>query len=118
MGSLPGGGAEVFDDRVHNEVFRGKIGGLEWINVHRTAHELGLMSNATMLYGHVENIEDRVRHLCPAPRGAGRSDRTTEHAGRFQTIIPLPFFPDGSELQHLPGPTGLDNLQACSRSAG
>lgn len=110
LGSLPGGGAEVFDDRVHDEVFRGKIGGLEWINVHRTAHELGLMSNATMLYGHVENIEDRVRHLCLL-REAQDEAIKQGHKGRFQTIIPLPFFPDGSELQHLPGPTGLDNLR-------
>lgn len=110
LGSLPGGGAEVFDDRVHNEVFRGKIGGLEWINVHRTAHELGLMSNATMLYGHVEKIEDRIQHLCLL-REAQDEAINNGHAGRFQTIIPLPFFPDGSELQHLPGPTGLDNLR-------
>lgn len=110
LGSLPGGGAEVFDDRVHNEVFRGKIGGLEWINVHRTAHELGLMSNATMLYGHVETIEDRINHLCLL-REAQDEAINNNHAGRFQTIIPLPFFPDGSELEHLPGPTGLDNLR-------
>ncbi|MGB0766651.1 MAG: aminofutalosine synthase MqnE [Phycisphaeraceae bacterium] len=110
LGSLPGGGAEVFDDRVHNEVFRGKIGGLEWINVHRTAHELGLMSNATMLYGHVETFEDRINHLCLL-REAQDEAINNKHAGRFQTIIPLPFFPDGSELQHLPGPTGLDNLR-------
>jgi aminodeoxyfutalosine synthase len=110
LGSLPGGGAEVFDDRVHNEVFRGKIGGLEWINVHRTAHELGLMSNATMLYGHVETLEDRINHLVLL-REAQDEAIDQGHAGRFQTIIPLPFFPDGSELEHLPGPTGLDNLR-------
>ena len=110
LGSLPGGGAEVFDDRVHNEVFRGKIGGLEWINVHRTAHELGLMSNATMLYGHVETLEDRINHLVLL-RDAQDEAIQQGHAGRFQTIIPLPFFPDGSELEHLPGPTGLDNLR-------
>lgn len=110
LGSLPGGGAEVFDDRVHNEVFRGKIGGLEWINVHRAAHELGLMSNATMLYGHVETLEDRINHLVLL-RDAQDEAIEQGHAGRFQTIIPLPFFPDGSELEHLPGPTGLDNLR-------
>ena len=116
LGSLPGGGAEVFDDRVHNEVFRGKIGGLEWINVHRTAHELGLMSNATMLYGHVETLEDRIQHLMllreAQDEAIARYDADpTSGAGRFQTIIPLPFFPDGSKLEHLPGPTGLDNLR-------
>jgi aminodeoxyfutalosine synthase len=108
--SMPGGGAEVFDDRVHDEAFRGKIRSDEWLTVHRTAHELGLMSNATMLYGHVESLEDRVHHLCIL-----REEQ--DHAiaqgfrGRFQTIIPLPFFPDGSELQHLPGPSGVDNLR-------
>jgi len=123
LGSLPGGGAEVFDDRVHNEVFRGKIGGLEWINVHRTAHELGLMSNATMLYGHVETLEDRIGHLCLlrdaqdeaiARHEAGPSSGGNSGGGRFQTIIPLPFFPDGSKLEHLPGPSGLDNLKMLS----
>ncbi len=110
LGSLPGGGAEVFDDRVHDEIFRGKIGAAEWLEVHRTAHELGLMSNATMLYGHVETLEDRVKHLMRL-REAQDEAISKGYAGRFQTIIPLPFFPDGSELQHLPAPTGLDNLR-------
>jgi len=113
LGSLPGGGAEVFDDRVHDEAFKGKIRSDQWLQVHEVAHELGLMSNATMLYGHVESLEDRVHHFmllrdeqdrCIA-RGEGSG------GGRFQTIIPLPFIPDGSQLEHLPGPSGLDNLK-------
>src|SRR5213076_902778 len=63
LGSLPGGGAEIFDDRVHAEVFKGKVGENKWFEVHRTAHELGIYSNATMLYGHVETPEERVGHL-------------------------------------------------------
>ncbi|MHC4100278.1 MAG: CofH family radical SAM protein [Planctomycetota bacterium] len=63
LGSLPGGGAEVFDDRVHDEAFKGKIRAGTWLDVHRAAHELGLPTNATMLYGHVESRADRVRHL-------------------------------------------------------
>jgi len=63
LGSLPGGGAEVFDDRVHDEAFKGKIRGDAWMDVHRIAHELGIHSNATMLYGHVEGREERVRHM-------------------------------------------------------
>src|SRR5205814_6971814 len=63
LGSLPGGGAEIFDDRVHAEVFKGKVGENKWFEVHRTAHELGIYSNATMLYGHVETPAERVRHL-------------------------------------------------------
>lgn len=108
--SMPGGGAEVFDDRVHDEAFRGKIRSDEWLTVHRTAHELGLMTNATMLYGHVESLEDRIHHLCML---RDEQDHAIQNnfAGRFQTIIPLPFFPDGSELEHLPGPSGVDNLR-------
>ena len=58
LGSLPGGGAEVFDDRVHDEAFKGKIRSAQWIDVHRTAHRLGLMTNATILYGHIESLEE------------------------------------------------------------
>ncbi len=110
LGSLPGGGAEVFDDRVHDEAFKGKIRSDRWLDVHREAHRLGLMSNATMLYGHIESPEDRIHHLCLLREAQDEAIRE-EHAGRFQTIIPLPFFPDGSELEHLPGPGGLENLK-------
>src|SRR5207302_6593646 len=63
LGSLPGGGAEIFDDRVHDEVFKGKVRADRWFDVHRTAHSLGIYSNATMLYGHVETPAERVAHL-------------------------------------------------------
>ncbi|MFO0783245.1 MAG: radical SAM protein [Phycisphaerales bacterium] len=148
LGSLPGGGAEVFDDRVHDEAFKGKIRGDHWLDVHRAAHELGLNSNATMLYGHIESREERLHHMellrqqqdrtlsswaraqgiqsagqpesavvlsgpaelyprerLPMPGAAGLS------TGYFQTIIPLPFFPNASKLEHLPGPSGLENLR-------
>ncbi len=109
LGSLPGGGAEVFDDRVHDEAFRGKIRGRTWLDVHRTAHDLGINSNATMLYGHVESRADRIEHLAILRE---EQDRTlAEGGGCFQAIIPLPFIPDGSELSHLPGPGGLENLR-------
>lgn len=110
LGSLPGGGAEVFDDRVHDEAFKGKIRSDKWLDVHRTAHELGLMTNATMLYGHIESLEDRVHHFLML-REAQDEAIAADYAGRFQTVIPLPFIPDDSELQHLPGPTGLMNLK-------
>lgn len=110
LGSLPGGGAEVFDDRVHDEAFKGKIRSDKWIEVHDAAHELGLMSNATILYGHVESMEDRLAHLMmlreAQDRAIGRG-----WPGRFQTVIPLPFVPGDSALRHLPGPTGLDDLK-------
>src|SRR5207248_8075756 len=63
LGSLPGGGAEIFDDRVHDEVFKGKVRADKWFEVHRTAHQLGIYTNATMLYGHVERPAERVGHL-------------------------------------------------------
>lgn len=63
LDSLPGGGAEIFDDRVHGEAFQAKVGEKHWFDVHRTAHDLGIPSNATMLYGHVENAEERLNHL-------------------------------------------------------
>jgi aminodeoxyfutalosine synthase len=63
LGSLPGGGAEIFDDRVHDEAFQAKVGEKHWFDVHRTAHDLGIPSNATMLYGHVESVEERLNHL-------------------------------------------------------
>jgi aminodeoxyfutalosine synthase len=63
LGSLPGGGAEIFDDRVHDEVFKGKVRHDKWFEVHRTAHSLGIFSNATMLYGHVETPAERLTHL-------------------------------------------------------
>jgi aminodeoxyfutalosine synthase len=110
LGSLPGGGAEVFDDRVHDEVFKGKIRSDQWLLVHRTAHELGLMTNATILYGHIESLEDRVQHFLML-RDAQDEAIAQNHPGRFQTVIPLPFVPDDSELEHLPGPTGLDDLK-------
>ncbi len=110
LGSLPGGGAEVFDDRVHDQAFKGKIRSGQWLHVHRTAHELGLMTNATMLYGHVESLEDRLHHFMLL---RDEQDYALEHQlpARFQTIIPLPFLPDGSELENLPGPSGLENLR-------
>jgi len=192
LGSLPGGGAEVFDDRVHDEAYKGKIRSDVWLDVHRVAHELGLNTNATMLYGHIESIDDRLVHMDMLRRAQDealarlgyegatkrRRDEETEggirdsafgirgeapkgesggagghlgYTGReggdkpvitltrpgtplpehkvlsspslrlsvspslphgyYQTIIPLPFFPDGSELEHLPGPAGLENLR-------
>ncbi len=110
LDSLPGGGAEVFDDRVHDEAWRGKIRSDEWLTVHRVAHEVGLFTNATMLYGHIETRENRVQHLLKL-RDEQDHALQNELPGRFQCVIPLPFFPDGSALQHLPGPSGLENLR-------
>ena len=115
LGSLPGGGAEVFDDRVHDEVFRGKIGSEKWMDVHRSAHELGLNSNATMLYGHVETRADRINHMLVLRDEQDRAEQNASE-GKFQTMIPLPFIPGVSELSHLPGPSGVENLRTISIS--
>ena len=110
LGSLPGGGAEVFDDRVHDEAFKGKIRGQQWMDVHREAHKLGLNSNATMLYGHIETREDRIHHLIQIREEQERT-LSTQSSGKFQAFIPLPFIPGVSELSHLPGPSGVENLR-------
>ena len=115
LGSLPGGGAEVFDDRVHDEAYKGKIRAGTWLDVHKAAHELGLNSNATMLYGHIEQREDRIRHMITLREAQDVALKRSE-GGFFQTIIPLPFFPDESELEHLPAPTGLENLRTLAIS--
>jgi aminodeoxyfutalosine synthase len=115
LDSLPGGGAEVFDDRVHDEVFKGKIRSDKWLDAHRAAHEIGLRSNARMLYGHVASLEDRINHFCMLREA---QDEAIEHGhgGHFQTLIPLPFIPDDSELNHLHGPTGLTDLKMLATS--
>src|SRR5665213_1989234 len=113
LGSLPGGGAEIFDDRVHDEVFKGKVRADRWFDVHRTAHSLGIPSNATMLYGHVETIEERVGHFIKlrelqAESLAAMSDGTK---AAFNCVIPLSFIPEQSELGNIPANTGLTDLK-------
>jgi len=107
MDSLPGGGAEVFCDRVRRIICDHKITGEEWIETARTAHELGLHSNCTMLYGHIENEEDRVDHLVKLRE---LQDRT--HG--FMTFIPLAFHPDNTPLQHISKTTGFLDIKNIS----
>jgi aminodeoxyfutalosine synthase len=102
--SLPGGGAEIFSDRVRHIICDHKIDGDEWLETARTAHQLGLRSNATMLYGHVENDEDRVDHML-------RLRAVQDDTGGFQTFIPLAFHPANTALDHLPVTTGLTDIR-------
>jgi aminodeoxyfutalosine synthase len=102
--SLPGGGAEIFSERVRRIICDHKIDGQEWIDIARTAHRLGLRSNCTMLYGHIESDEDRVDHLL-------RLRELQDETGGFVTFIPLAFHPDNTALQHIPRTTGFQDLK-------
>ncbi len=102
--SMPGGGAEIFADRVRHIICDHKIDGGEWLETARIAHQLGMRSNATMLYGHVENDEDRVDHLT-------RLRALQDETGGFQTFIPLAFHPDHTALDHLPRTSGMTDIR-------
>ena len=102
--SLPGGGAEIFAARVRSIICDHKIDGEEWLETARLAHKLGLKSNATMLYGHIENDEDRVDHLL-------KLRAVQDETGGFQTFIPLAFHPENTALDHLPVTTGLTDIR-------
>ena len=102
--SLPGGGAEIFADRIRHIICDHKIDGSEWLETARLAHQIGLKSNATMLYGHVENDEDRVDHLLKL-----RALQDETHG--FQTFIPLAFHPENTALQHLPKTSGMLDIK-------
>jgi aminodeoxyfutalosine synthase len=104
LGSCPGGGAEVFAERVHLEGYAHKISGERWLEVAREVHRAGLRSNCTMLHGHIETLEERVDHL-------DRLRRLQDETGGFQTYIPLSFHPENNEWSHLPGPTATDELR-------
>ena len=102
--SLPGGGAEVFSDRVQGDLFWTKADSEEWLEIAAVAHRAGLPTNATMLYGHIENTEEKVYHLT-------RLREVQDETGGFLCYIPLSFHPERTELEHLSGPTGCLDLQ-------
>lgn len=109
LDTLPGGGAETFSEAVRDEIAGKKLGGADYINVHRAAHQLGIRSNCTMLYGHVESIEDRVQHL-------NMLRTLQDETGGFLAYIPLSYHPDGNELGKRLGregsaSTGFDDLR-------
>ncbi|MFQ5817721.1 MAG: aminofutalosine synthase MqnE [Terriglobia bacterium] len=104
LGSLPGGGAEIFHPRVRKVICDHKISGAMWLRTARTAHKLSLHSNATMLYGHIETEEERVDHLL-------RLRALQDETRGFVCFVPLAFHPDHTALSHLPKPTGLADLK-------
>lgn len=107
--SLPGGGAEIFHPRVRKIICDHKVSGQRWLEIARTAHELGMKSNATMLYGHIETPEERVDHLIQL-----REMQDKTHG--FVTFIPLQFHPANTALSHIPPATGFDDLKTIAVS--
>ena len=109
LDTMPGGGAETFSAAVREQIADRKLGGADYIGVHRTAHQLGIRSNCTMLYGHVETLEDRVEHLTMLRE-------LQDETGGFLAFIPLAYHPDDNELgrqlgRQGRGSTGYDDLR-------
>jgi aminodeoxyfutalosine synthase len=104
LDSLPGGGAEIFAERVRRKICHDKCGTDRYLAIHRTAHALGMRSNVTMLYGHIETAEERIDHML---RVRALQDQT----GGFQAFIPLAFHPDNNQMRKLPAPTAADTLR-------
>ena len=109
MDSCPGGGAEIFREPTRSRICAHKTDAERWLELSGKVHAAGLKTNATMLYGHIESIEDRVDHLV-------RLREQQEKSGGFQCFIPLAFYPPGSQLSHLPGPSGVDSLKTMAVS--
>ena len=104
LDSLPGGGAEIFAERVRRKICHDKADADRYLSIHRIAHRLGVRSNVTMLYGHIETMEERVDHMI-------RARALQDDTGGFQAFIPLAFHPDNNKLQKLPAPSGTDTLK-------
>lgn len=109
LGSLPGGGAEIFHADVRDKICEHKADSDAWIRIHREAHQLGLRSNATMLYGHIEEPNHRIDHLI-------RLRQLQDETGGFQTFIPLAFHPENTGLKHIQKPSGLMDLKMAAIS--
>jgi aminodeoxyfutalosine synthase len=104
LGSLPGGGAEIFAERVRRKIAHDKCGTERYLDIHRTAHRLGMRTNVTMLYGHIETAEERVDHML-------RARALQDETGGFQAFIPLAFHPDNNQMRKLPAPSAADSLR-------
>ncbi len=104
LDSLPGGGIEILSDRVHMALFDRKLDGDQWMEISKEAAKAGLLQYATMLYGHIETIPERVEHLV-------KMRELQDETGHFVTFTPLSFHPEGTQLSHLPHPTGDGDLR-------
>jgi len=109
MDSCPGGGAEIFREPTRSMICAHKCDADRWLELSGKVHAAGLKTNATMLYGHIESLADRVDHLI-------RLREQQDKSGGFQCFIPLAFYPPGTQLAHLPGPSGVDSLKTMAVS--
>ncbi len=109
LGSMPGGGAEIFHPEVRDKICEHKSDAGKWFDIHRTAHELGLRTNCTMLYGHIENAYHRIDHLI-------RLRELQDETGGFQTFIPLAFHPENTGLDHIKKPSAIMDLRTMAIS--
>lgn len=104
LDSLPGGGAEIFHPQIRNQIADDKVDGTGWLWIHETAHRLGMATNATILYGHIEKYEHRIDHM---ERLRQLQDRTNG----FNTFIPLKFRNKGNEMSHIPESTAAEDMK-------
>src|SRR5215510_9718880 len=109
LDSCPGGGAEIFREPTRSMICAHKCDAQRWLDLAGKVHAAGLKTNATMLYGHIESHEDRVDHLI-------RLREQQDKSGGFQCFIPLAFYPEKTQLAHLPGPSGIDSLKTMAVS--
>src|SRR3954447_25178047 len=109
LDSLPGGGAEIFAARVRKKICDDKCGTDRYLEIHRLAHGLGMRSNVTMLYGHIETAEERVDHML-------RTRALQDQTGGLQAFIPLAFHPDNNQMRKLPAPSAIDTLRVLAVS--
>ena len=109
LGSLPGGGAEILDDDVRSIICKGKESSDEYLEIHKTAHELGMPTNCTMLFGTVETIDQRITHLL-------KLRKLQNETGGFQCFVPYPFLPDDSRLPEAQLASGNEILRVIAIS--
>ncbi len=113
--TMPGGGAEVFSPRVRRIIADRKVASDTWINIHREAHQAGMHTNATLLFGHFEMPAEKVDHMLQLRDLQDEAERDG-HAARFQAFIPLPFLPGNTEFAYLPGPSRDEKLRTIAVS--
>lgn len=109
LDSLPGGGAEIFDTEVRNQISADKVDAEGWLDIHKKAHELGMHSNATMLFGHVEKYEHRIDHM-------ERLRKLQDETKGFNTFIPLKFRNHDNEMSHIPESSSIEDMKTYAMS--